>query len=74
MSTLTKEDKLQLISSRKKNLEYKKYALELDVIVENAKVSPDANAVQVIEDSIAEVDGQIAALDAELATVNSLTE
>lgn len=74
MSTLTKEDKLQLIASRKKNLEYKKYALELDVIVENAKVSPDANAVEVIEDSIAEVDDQLAALDSELATVNSLTE
>jgi hypothetical protein len=74
MSVLTKEDKLQLIDSRKKNLEYRKYSLELDLIVENAKTSSDAAAVEVIEDSIAEVDNQVSALNAELVTVNALAE
>lgn len=74
MATLTKEDKLQLIDSRKRSLEYRKYGLELDLIVENAKSTPDSNNVTVIEDSIAEIDTQLEALNAEFTAVNALTE
>jgi len=74
MSTLTKNDKIQLIESRSRGLEYKKYGLELDLIVENAKSTPSSESVAVINTSISEVDDQLAALSAELAIVNALTE
>ncbi len=74
MSTLTKSDKLQLIESRMRNLEYMKYGLELDIIVENAKSEPVAESITVINESIAEIDDQITALNSELAVVNALTE
>lgn len=74
MTVLGKADKIQLIESRSRQLEYRKYGLELDLIVENAKVSPDADSVQVIESTITEIDTQIAALNSELAVVNALVE
>lgn len=74
MSTLTKSDKLQLIDSRMRGLEYKKYGLDLDLIVENAKTEPSAEAITVINTSIAEINDQITALNSELAVVNALTE
>ena len=74
MTTLTKADKANLINSRIKGLEYNKYSVDLDLIVENAKANPDADSVQVIENAIAEIDTQIAALNSELTAVNSLPE
>jgi len=74
MTTLGKQDKVQLIESRFKQLEYRKYSLELDLIVENAKTAPDANSVEVIENAITEIDTQVAALNSELTAVNLLTE
>jgi hypothetical protein len=74
MSTLSKNDKIQLIDSRSRGLEYKKYSLELDLIVENAKSTPSSESVSVINAGIAEVDDQLAALNEELAIVNALTE
>lgn len=74
MTTLSKSDKIQLIESRARQLEYRKYGLELDLIVENAKSEPDSNTVDVINNAIAEIDIQLAALNAELTAVNALTE
>jgi len=74
MTVLGKADKVQLIEARSRQLEYRKYGLELDLIVENAKATPDADSVQVIENAIAEIDTQIAALNSELTAVNSLPE
>jgi hypothetical protein len=74
MTVLTKSDKLQIIESRVRSLEYKKYSLEIDVIVENAKSAPDQDTIGVINTSIAEIEDQIAALNSELTAVNLLTE
>ena len=74
MTVLGKDDKVQLIKSRLRQLEYRKYGLDLDLIVENAKATPDSNSVQVIEDSISEINTQIAALNSELTEVNLLPE
>lgn len=74
MANLSKEDKIELIGSRSRQLEYRKYGLGLDLIVENAKATPDSTAVNVIETSIDELETQIAALNAELTAVNALTE
>lgn len=74
MTTLTKSDKLQIIESRLRNLEYKKYGLEIDLIVENAKVTPEQEAINVINSVITEIDDQVSALNSELSAVNLLTE
>lgn len=74
MTALTKEDKLQLIDSRMRNLEYRKYGLELDQIVENAKSAPEQDVLDAISTGISEIDVQLSALTAELAAVNALTE
>jgi hypothetical protein len=74
MALLSKEEKIQVINSHKRNLEYRKYALELDVLVENAKTTPNSSAVNGFQSSILEIDNQVAALNEELATVNALEE
>ena len=74
MTVLTKSDKLQIIESRVRSLEYKKYSLEIDVIVENAKSAPDQDAIGVINTAVEEIGDQIAALNSELTAVNLLTE
>lgn len=74
MTTLTKADKIQLINSHKRSLEYSKYGLELDVLQENAKNSPNQEEVSRLEDIIQETENQIAALNTELATVNAIVE
>lgn len=74
MTTLTKEDKIQIIESRVKGLEYRKYSLDIDLMVENAKTSPDSESVSKINESIDEIDNQLSVLNSELTTVNALVE
>lgn len=74
MTTLSKEDKIQIIESRVRGLEYKKYGLEVDLLVENSKNSPSSESVSTIEEAIAEIAGQLSVLNSELSTVNALTE
>ena len=71
---LTKEEKTQIISSHIKNLSYTRYNLEIDIIQENAKVTPSASALTNFNTQIDEVDNQIAALQTQLTAVNALTE
>lgn len=74
MTTLSKTDKIQIIESRLRGLDYKKYGLEVDLLMENAKSAPDSDAVSNIEDAISEVNNQLSVLNSELSTVNELTE
>jgi hypothetical protein len=74
MTTLSKNDKVQIIESRSRGLEYKKFGLEMDLLVENAKTTPDSEAVLNIESAIEEVSGQLSVLNSELAAVNALAE
>lgn len=74
MTTLSKNDKVQIIESRSRGLEYKKFGLEMDLLVENAKTAPDSEAVLNIESAIEEVSGQLSVLNSELAAVNALAE
>ena len=66
MTTLTNADKVNIINSKMKNLVYTKYNLDLDIIIENAKVTPSAASVSALNSSIAEINTQIAALQTEL--------
>lgn len=74
MTILSKSDKVQIIESRLKGLEYKKFGLEIDLLVENAKSAPDSESVSNIEDAIQEISGQLSVLNSELADVNALAE
>jgi hypothetical protein len=74
MTTLSKSEKVQIIESRARGLEYKKFGLEIDLLVENAKTSPDSESVSVIEDAISECSNQLSVLNSELAEVNALAE
>jgi hypothetical protein len=66
---LTKEEKTQIINSHQRNLAYSKYNLEIDIVQENAKTDPSATTLASLQSQIAEVAGQLSALDAELAAV-----
>lgn len=59
---LSEDEKAQIEIAAKRNLEYQMYALEVEVIVENAKTSPDAARLTVLADEIADKQAQIAAL------------
>jgi len=59
---LTDDEKSQIKIAAKRNLEYQMYALEVEVIAENAKTSPDAAKLSDLEDQIAEKQAQIAAI------------
>jgi len=74
MTTLSNEEKLQVINSRIKSLNYNKYNLEIDLIVENAKASPVAEAVSSLNESISGVNLQITALTTEAAKYTSEEE
>jgi len=67
MTTLTNADKAQVINSKLKNLLYVKYNLDVDKIIENAKSVPDALVIEKYNNSISEVNLQIAALTTEIA-------
>jgi hypothetical protein len=69
---LSKEEKTQIIYSHQRNLKYSKYSLEIDILQENAKTAPSETAVASLQSLIAEVDGQLSALDAELAIVSAV--
>lgn len=71
---LSKNEKVQIIQSRLRSLEYNKFGLEIDLLVENAKTTPDSESVSNIESAIEEVSGQLSVLNSELAVVNALAE
>lgn len=68
---LSKEEKIQIINSHKRNLAFNKYNLEIDILQENAKTSPNTSVVSNIETQIAEITNQITALEAELTSVSA---
>lgn len=59
---LTNDEKAQIKIAAKRNLEYQMYTLEVDVLVENAKIAADADKLADLQAKIAEKQTQIAAL------------
>lgn len=68
---LSKEEKIQIINSHKRNLAYSKYNLEVDILQENAKSQPDSSGIANLNSQITEINNQVAALDAELEIVSA---
>ena len=71
---LTKDEKLQIINSHRKNLSYSKYNLDIDFIQENAKSTPDPVVLTTIEQELEELDNQLTALNTEATAVANLVE
>ena len=59
---LTNDEKAAIAQAEIRNLEYQMYTLELRLIAENAKSTPDETAVLTLNTLIAEKQTQIAAL------------
>lgn len=59
---LTNDEKGAIADSAVRSLEFQMYALELDLIAENAKATPDADRVSLLTTSISEKQSQIAAV------------
>ena len=71
---LTKDEKLQIINSHRKNLSYSKYNLDIDFIQENSKSTPDPVVLATIEQELEELDNQLTALNTEATAVANLVE
>ena len=74
MTILTKTDKLQLITSHQRSIEYSKYGLELDILQENAKSVTNQEEISRLEDLVDEADRQLAALNTERTSVEAIVE
>ncbi len=74
MTILTKTDKLQLITSHQRSIEYSKYGLELDILQENAKSVNNQEEILRLENLVDEAERQLTALDAERTSVEAIVE
>jgi hypothetical protein len=74
MTTLTTEEKINIINSHKKSLLYAQYNSEIDLVQENAKTTPDSVVISNINKQISEANKQLTALDAELASLPPIEE
>ena len=61
-TALTNDEKAAIAQGEIRNLEYQMYAIEVKLIAENAKSTPDTNLVAELNTSIAEKQSQIAAV------------
>jgi len=61
-TALTNDEKAAIAQGEIRNLEYQMYALEVKLIAENAKSTPDAETIAALNTSIAEKQSQIAAV------------
>ena len=68
---LSKEERTQIVNSRKKNLAMNQYNLDLTIIEENAKATPDQETLSTVGAQISLIDNQLAALDAELESISA---
>ena len=69
MTTLSNEEKMGIAIQHKKNVEYNKYNLEISIIEENAKNSPATDTLSSLNAQVAEINIQLTALAAELASL-----
>jgi hypothetical protein len=63
---LSNEEKAGIINQHLKNLHYNKFNLEISVVEENAKITPETAALANFNTQIADFNSRITALEAEL--------
>ena len=67
---LTAADKIAVIHSHIKNINYNKFNAELVIVEENATASPDATKISDANAQIAEANVQIEALEAQITALS----
>jgi hypothetical protein len=67
---LTNDEKIAIVNSHKKSLYYAQYGVLINLLEENSKSSPVAASVQSLNNQIEDYNKQIAALDAEIASLS----
>lgn len=67
---LTNEEKIGVIESHIKNVQYNKYNAEITLIEENALDTPSATNIQRANASIASANAQITALEAQITALS----
>jgi len=67
---LAKEEKINIIESHQKDVMYNKYNIELSLLQENAKSTPDEIIIAKLNSNIAELIKQIEALQIEIDKLN----
>ena len=67
---LTNEEKIGVIESHIKNVQYNKYNAEITLIEENALGTPSATNIQRANESIASANAQITALEAQITALS----
>ncbi len=63
-TTLTNDEKTAIAQAEVRTLEYQMYTLEVKLIAENAKSTPDADAIAVLNTLVSEKQSQISAVQA----------
>jgi hypothetical protein len=63
-SKLSNDEKDAIKDSLVRNLEYQMYSLEMEIVAENAKATPDPSKIEIIQSSIDDKVAQIAAVNA----------
>ena len=67
---LTAEDKIAVINTHIKNINYNKFNAELVIIEENASAEPSATKISDANATIAEAEAQITALQAQIEALS----
>lgn len=67
---LTNEEKIGVIESHIKNVQYNKYNAEITLIEENALAAPSTTNIQRANESIASANAQITALEAQITALS----
>jgi len=74
MTILSKEEKITIINSRIRGLEHQQYSFQVDLLVENAKATPNQDSIDTINESLEEISNQMLVLNQELTRVDELEE
>ena len=64
---LSNEEKAGIVNQHLKNLHYSQFNLEMSVIEENAKSTPDADTLTSLNAQISDIVSRVSALELELA-------
>lgn len=67
---LTQDEKIGIINTQFRNVSYRKYSHEIDLVVENASATPDASRISEINLQISNCNSQLSALTAELESLS----
>jgi hypothetical protein len=66
---LSKEERTQIVNSHKKNLAMNQYNVEISLVEENAKATPDSSNIAALNAQSSAIDLQVEALDEVLASI-----